>query len=190
MSPELEYAEEWRQVVGFEGYYEVSNLGRVRSVPRRDIRNRTITGGLKRWRLDRDGYPRVMLKKDGRGRPWGIHQLVTRAFLGPTPLGQQVDHIDGDRANPRLSNLRYLSPRANTRAALARGGGYRNPHGERNTMAKLTDVQVAEIRRLHTEGMSQSQIGGIFDVGQSQISRILSGKRRRFNSPPKPEGSA
>lgn len=109
MSRENLPGEEWRPVPGYEGSYEVSNLGRVYSVRRGPRTGRLLS-------LDPCGgaYRRVLLRSPGTpGRNWRVHTLVALAFYGPRPAGLEVRHLDGDKMNNRLSNLRYGTRREN-----------------------------------------------------------------------------
>lgn len=95
--------QEWRSVPGCEGLYEVSSLGRVKSLPRT-----TTKGGILKPRIDRRGYQWVGLSKDGLVRGFSVHELVALAFLGPRPAwATDVRHLDGDPSNNRASNLAY-----------------------------------------------------------------------------------
>jgi len=186
MNPELEYAEEWRCVIGFEGYYEVSNLGRVRSLARTAIYSnggtRQHPGVLLRQCITTN-YLKVRLSKDNRPRDCNVHCLVAEAFLGKRPLGEQINHKDGNKTNNVAWNLEYVTPKGNIRHAIALGlhpGG--SPPGEKNPGAKLTDIEVIEIRRLYTEGFTQTALGKQFGVSQQQIGKIVRRERRRFNS--------
>jgi len=103
--------EQWRPVPGYEGAYEVSDHGRVRSLPRRV----KAPGGETRWASGRvlrhstsEGYPQVELSRHGRRRSIRVHLLVAEAFLGPCPQGMQVQHL-GDRADASLANLRHAT---------------------------------------------------------------------------------
>src|SRR3972149_1183846 len=96
-------SEEWRPVVGWEGWYEVSNLGRVRRIKEAAGTRR---GHILRWAVGgKPPYPRVFLCREGKVLTKRVHRLVAEAFLGPCPEGQEVNHKDGDKANPRASNL-------------------------------------------------------------------------------------
>lgn len=103
--------ERWLPVVGFEGWYSVSEQGRVRS----ESRVITRSNGVKvNWseRMMRShpgdaGYPTLTLQRPGRVRKCRVHSLVAEAFIGPRPDGLEVLHWDGDPANCCLSNLRY-----------------------------------------------------------------------------------
>jgi hypothetical protein len=95
--------EEWRIVAGFDNY-EVSNTGL--------IRNRS-TGDELRQRTDRAGYYRVNLHRDGMQKTKRIHKLVAAAFLGDPEGDREVDHIDRNRSNNNIENLRYVSKSEN-----------------------------------------------------------------------------
>lgn len=109
--------ENWLPVVGWEGYYEVSDMGRVRSVDRTIIRS---DGKVRRWSgrvlaagTNRHGYPLVALSRSGKPQSKKVHRLVLEAFVGPCPDGMEACHHDGDRANAELVNLRWDTPSAN-----------------------------------------------------------------------------
>jgi hypothetical protein len=104
--------EHWLPVVGHEGWYEVSDQGRVRSIPRFRLRRNgvpmTLRGRLLNPIIDPDGYGYVTLSfADASRRRRPIHQLVLAAFVGPMPQGHEVRHLDGDPGNNRRENLRY-----------------------------------------------------------------------------------
>lgn len=178
MIPELEYAEEWLAVIGYEGLYEVSNLGRVRTVARLNVykngRTRYQSGVLLRPRLSNKGYLRVGLWKDGRSRGCSVHVLVAAAFVGPRPPGLTVDHKDGNKLNNLFSNLEYITPKEQISRAILLGT--RDFQGEKHPGAKLSEKDVIEIRRLGIEGMTKTAIGDLFGVSRHMVGRILSGK--------------
>jgi len=109
--------EEWRPVVGYEGLYEVSDAGRVRSVDRyvertgRPVRLRGVL--MKLQRAQAGGYWTVAMCQGGLQRTHTVHSLVMQAFVGPRPDGMEVRHLDGDPTNSRLSNLAYGVPSEN-----------------------------------------------------------------------------
>lgn len=109
--------EEWRPVVGFEGLYECSSLGRVRSVkhPVKRPFGDGFAGGkmLKQNPTDR-GYLVVCLSKNGKHKCGRVHQLVAKAFI-PNPHNlPYINHKDEDKSNNRVSNLEWCSPEYNT----------------------------------------------------------------------------
>ncbi len=125
--------EEWRDVVGYEGYYQVSNLGRVRSFRHSKIK-------ILNPDLSKAGYLRASLKS----RKCFVHVLVAQAFI-PNPEGKrQVNHISGDKANNRVENLEWTTGSENQKHAYSTG---LHPSGCNRPNAKLTAEQVREIRR-------------------------------------------
>lgn len=178
--------EEWRSVVGWDGFYEVSDIGRVRRI--RPARG-TQAGHVL---IPRKGpYPSIILA-DAASRIWRnarIHRLVAFAFLGqPKPGQREVNHKDTDKWNNRVSNLEWVTSKQNHEHA-ARMGCYqtganhylvRRPelrrNGERNPMAVLTEPQVIEVIRRLKEGSRQATIASEFGVAQATIYMIKTGK--------------
>lgn len=136
-------SEEWRPVIGLETQYEVSNLGRVKSLPRTVAR---ASGAYKRGeriiggKAMSSGYPIVNLG----GRVRYIHHLVLEAFSGPRPDGYEGCHNNGVRTDNRSENLRWDTAAANQRDRVEHGTSNR---GERCGCAVLTEEQVLEIMR-------------------------------------------
>lgn len=105
---------EWRAVPGYEGSYEVSDEGEVRSVTRQVPYGRsgcTLYKGriLKSTKL-RNGYLSVKLAIAGNTKTTYVHELVLRAFVGPRPYTEargEIRHLDGDKTNNRIANLKY-----------------------------------------------------------------------------------
>jgi hypothetical protein len=175
--------EEWRPVVGYEGAYSVSNLGNVR---REKPGPHTRRGRMSRPHLHRRGYPCVCLWNEGNGRHHSVHRLVIAAFVGPCPSGYVVNHIDGDKTNPVITNLEYVTPQGNSTHAARTGllptGAahwvHRHPEkmvkGERNGNAKLNSLQVRVIRRLLPH-MTQNDIAAAFGINSRTVSAINRG---------------
>lgn len=109
-------SEHWRPVLCYEGFYEVSDLGRVRSLPRevQNGRGAMVAGGvLLRPTSDRGGRYVVSLSVRNRAACRSVHRLVLEAFVGPRPAGMEACHGDGDPGNNRLSNLRWDTHESN-----------------------------------------------------------------------------
>lgn len=105
----------WKEVKGYEGSYQVSNLGRVRSLDRLDSAGRRLSGKVRKIGLSGCGYLIVSLCLDGKHKHPKVHQLVAGAFLNHTPCGHKlvVDHIDNDKLNNKLENLQIITSREN-----------------------------------------------------------------------------
>lgn len=107
----------WRAVPSWEGVYEVSSTGAVRSLDRMERaggRIRRRRGRVRKLGLDRDGYPTVSVCRDGKRGTVKVQTLVAAAFLGPRPEGFQVCHNNGVRTDVSAANLRYDTPSNNT----------------------------------------------------------------------------
>jgi hypothetical protein len=150
--------ERWLPVVGFEGFFEVSDLGRVRSLPRlvkNGARMMAIKGRVLRPSHLADGYPRMVLNVEGKQHAKLVHRLVAEAFHADTrnALHREVDHIDHDRSNARADNLRWVSHAHN----LARRPGKRTHSG------KITGEQLREIAALKGKA-KPADVAGKFGV--------------------------
>jgi len=99
--------EQWLPVVGYEGAYEVSDLGRVRSVDRRRLGGAMIRGRILKPRPLPNGRLRVSLARLGTATDAYVYRLVLGAFIGPCPVGMEALHWDDDSSNNALVNLRW-----------------------------------------------------------------------------------
>jgi hypothetical protein len=171
--------ETWKPVVGFEGLYEVSNAGCIRSldrlVPHRSGGTRLVRGKVLRATRGSNGYPLVDLSQEGTRTTRTVHSLVAEAFLGPRPAGADICHEDGTRSNCEAGNLRY-DTRSNNHRDKKRHGT--TPVGELAPRAKLTEAEVLQIKAL--EGiLTRTEIGGLFGVTRSAIRKIHIGENWR-----------
>jgi len=102
----------WESVVGYEGYYEVSSLGRLKSI----MHGAGRRIGVLKPSISSSGYYTCVLYKDFKKRTISMHTIIAMAFLGHRREGHkfEIDHIDGDKKNNRVDNLRILTTRENT----------------------------------------------------------------------------
>lgn len=169
----------WKDVVGYEGVYQVSNRGRVKRMKAGD---NTWPGRiLKSWIGDR-GYLRVNLCQGGRASRLYVHRLVAIAFLGPPPSpDHEVNHKNGNKADPRPENLEWVTHSENQQHAYdilgVKASTTSKLRGEANGNAKLTDRKVIKIRRLYATGKhTQRALAEMFGVARSLIGRIILGE--------------
>jgi DNA-binding transcriptional regulator YiaG len=174
--------EEWRDVPGFEGLYQASNTGKIRSY------DRLVTEKGGKVRLHRgctlyqgraaSGYPSVNLYVGGQRTTTTVHRLVMATFIGPCPDNHEVNHCDGNKCNNNLENLEYVTHSRNQQHSIRVLGNpappRRNQSGECSASAKLTERDVKEIRMLYQAGnITQERLGHLYHVSQSLVSGIV-----------------
>lgn len=167
--------EDWKPVVGFEGRYEVSNFGRVRSVNRIAISHRKegsverrLIGQLLRPGAQKPGHLTVAI---GRGNSRLVHALVLEAFVGPRPNDMEGLHRDDNPTNNRLDNLRWGTRSDNLFDAVRNG---KKANGERVWSAKLTEDAVRFIKT-HASDQSMSSLARRFGVTISAVRQVMRG---------------
>jgi HNH endonuclease/NUMOD4 motif len=111
--------EQWKTIDGWP--YEISNLGRVKRVAPWSDRNRRHQTRIIKPQKNTWGYVHVNLSKHGHRWVVTVHRLVATAFMGSCPEGMEVNHKNGDKTDPRLDNLEYVTHSANVRHALRIG---------------------------------------------------------------------
>lgn len=162
--------EKWEWVPEYEGRYQISDQGRVRSFLF------SKTGRLMNLDADSNGYVRVHFQFK---KTWLLHRLVATVFL-PNPLSlPAVNHVDGNKRNNVASNLAWVSHGENMRHSWRHLETYKNrvamsPRGEENRNAKLRAEDVLAIRAAYTNGgVSYSQLAGQFGVTKNNIGAIV-----------------
>lgn len=124
-------SEIWKPIAGWEGLYEISNLGRVKTVARKtSAGNRGVPETIRKPNIMK-GYHCIALQHDGKVKVYRIHRLVIEAFGYPQPTDEhQVNHIDGNKANNCIWNLEWVTPKENTDHAFETGLRKRTPTQE------------------------------------------------------------
>jgi len=160
----------WKDVIGYEGLYQVSNLGRVMRV----AGGMGATPGriLKPW-LQNGGYLQVTLSANDRRKVLSVHRLVAEALLErPSPAHNEVNHKNGVKSDPRVENLEWVTRKQNLAHRETILGI--SSKGEANGLAKLADEDVIEIRELYATGKyTQVELGEMFQVSFATISDIV-----------------
>lgn len=154
----------WKPVPDFEDYH-ISTLGRVKSFKYSNPR-------IMRPKLGDGGYLNISLSKNGERKTLLISRLVAICFIHNTNNKPQVDHVNGDKFNCRVTNLRWATSSENTKYAYAFGFA---KSGEEHGRAKLTNEQVRAIR-VNVAGLKTYELAEKFGVSQSDVSDIQLGK--------------
>lgn len=171
--------EEWRVIKGYEGYYEVSNLGRIRSLSRVIANHGVNKNFITKERILRlgylgVGYPSVLLSVDGVRHNKVVHRIVAIAFLENPNNYPMINHKDGDKANNNLENLEWCNAKQNAEHARKTG---LIPWGERHTQSKLSNLEQLAI--FHQKGKRKAKrLARLFGVSQGLIYLIWRGEGR------------
>lgn len=104
----------WKDILGFEGIYQASNFGRIKSLERIDALGHRLKEKILKTARDRYGYYQVELYKNSIGKMYLVHRLVWIAFNGQIPESMQVNHINEIKSDNRLKNLNLMTPKENT----------------------------------------------------------------------------
>jgi hypothetical protein len=168
----------WKDIEGYEGIYQVSNKGKVKSmprIPRRFERPDMAKGRILKQQFVSAGYLKVALCKAGTEKTAQVHKLVANAFLMKPDGAEVVNHIDFDKTNNSVDNLEWCTQKYNIHHSAKY---FRLSHGENHPHSKLTENQVREIRAKHIPyKYSAAKLAKEYGVAQISIKRILN---RRF----------
>lgn len=162
---------EWQWIPDYENLYGITRDGRVWATKRRTT--------IARWRktsTNRFGYSMIGLTKDGVTSTHSIARLVARTYI-PNPENKpQVNHIDGNKKNNTVENLEWCTVSENQTHARTIGLHKNQAKGSRHGNAKLTEEDVAAIRKYRAEGYKIYVIAEMFGVKAVTVSKILSGQ--------------
>lgn len=168
----------WKSVEGWEGFYEVSNQGRVRSLSRTitvstsrgSTFSRDLTGRILKTEHANNPYSVVGFDYPGQKREThAVHRLVAHIFIGPCPEGLEVCHYNGNGQDNRVENLRYDTCLSNHKDKYRHGTVIT---GTKHVGSKLTQEQVDWVRS-HANSASQETIGKKFGVTHNTIGKII-----------------
>lgn len=160
--------ERWLPVVGYEGLYEVSDLGRVRSMARPGTR-----GGVLRGNPGKYGHQTVCLSRGGDLAYLQVHRLVLEAFWGPCPVGHETRHLDGDATNNQLHNLRWGTPLENAEDRQQHGTQRRGSETNNTPYCRGDVDRVLDLRHF---GATYNEIAGWLGMSPSSAHRMGTGQ--------------
>lgn len=168
-------------IIGYEGLYEVSNFGRVISLPKKWFRTGMVAPrekGETLYKIQKEkvGYFTVRLRREDKYKVHKIHRLIAIHFIANPEHKPCVNHKNGIKTDNRIENLEWCTYLENTTHAL-NTGLFKNK-GEDSPVSKLKDSDVLEIRRLLSVGsLTQSEVAKLYSVNTPAISKIHLRKR-------------
>jgi hypothetical protein len=174
--------QQWKPITGFEGLYEVSNEGRVRSLDRivgnrwSSANGKRVPGAEKALRPTEQGYLFVHLYRGSKVKKCLVHRLVAEAFIENPGCLPQVNHLDGCKANNAVANLEWCTGSENCQHAV-RVGLYEPARGEDSGTSKLSEADVHDIRRRAAAGEMHREIAADFPVGRKAVTKIVNRQR-------------
>lgn len=156
--------EEWVKIIHHSNY-SVSNFGQVRN---------DRTGHILKACFNTDGYLQLNL---GKNKAVRVHVIVKESFHGPRPEGYEIHHIDGDRSNPELWNLQFVTRSEHLKISYKEGNKKPVNHkGERNPAAKITRKDAIKIRKKYKSGKyTHKQLAKLYGLSRGHVSGIISG---------------
>lgn len=165
--------EKWKPVRGYEGLYEISSEGRVKSLDKMRISGRykilmKYNERILKPGRNAQGYLKVDLSKNGKSRTFRVNRLVLTAFKGVSDL--EGNHIDGDKENNRLENLEYATRSQNQLHAYRTG--LQSRKGEKHHLAKLNNAIVKNIRE-NKYGLTAKEFAACLGVGYKTICNVI-----------------
>ena len=173
-------AEVWKDILGYEGMYQVSNLGNIRSLDRIVLNGgkypSLINGKNISLAGDGRGYLMFIICKNGTRKTIKVYWAVAKAFIPNPENKKEINHINGIKTDNRVENLEWVTHKENMQHAILTG--LINNRGENHKSAKLKNVDVIKIRELLVNGLSQYKIAKMYNVHRSTIMHI---KNRKYS---------
>lgn len=170
--------EVWKDIVGYEGLYQVSNLGQVRSLDREvkhGDRFRNDKGKILVGSVTPEGYPQVTLCRENKKRHIKIHRIVATTFMDKPDETYVVNHKDGNKKNNFLCNLEWVSYSRNVKHALEHELSLQR--GQTHDSAKLKDIDIPTIKKLRNEyNLNLKTIALVYGVHRVTIGDIINGR--------------
>ena len=162
--------EVWKDIIGYEGQYQISNYGRVRALlnNHREIRKRPL---IRKARINRDGYLYLNLTKNSVARTYKIHRLVATHFIENPENKTDVNHKDGIKTNNHFLNLEWNTKKENFNHSILIG--LQNPIGEKNWNSKLSNEDINNIRN---SCLTRKQLSKLYNVSITSINNIITYK--------------
>lgn len=156
----------WKQVTGYEARYQISSLGRIKSL---------LTHRLLQPSTNKNGYKMIPLHLNGKSHTHYLHHLVATAFIGERPVGLHICHNDGNKSNNVASNLRYDTRSANE-IDKARHGTSNRGEGHGMSKAKAADIPLIR-QRILVGGERAEDVSRDFGLSARAVTHIANRTR-------------
>lgn len=162
----------WKDVVGYEGLYVVSNLSRVASLPRQGRK-----GKIRKPSLSTHGYPCLFMTNGDKHEKAFLHRIVAMAWI-PNPNNYpQVDHIDGCRTNPSIDNLRWCTSSMNLNYILARLNKSASKIKDKSKSLEVVCIKDGKIVKIYSHLSATSEDGHLI----SSVHKCLKGRKKHHH---------
>jgi len=173
----------WKDVPGFEGLYQASSFGQVKSIDRIEFRKNnseiatahSIKAVVLKQKITNTGYATIVLSRSGKPKYISVHRVIALTFVSNPENKPQVNHIDGNKLNNCIGNLEWCTPKENINHSW-RIGLSKSAHGEKNHRAKITDVQATEIRQKYFAGVKPCIILAEYNISRSRLHELKTRK--------------
>lgn len=169
----------WKDIPNFEGYYQASTKGRIRSVKRtvkhKDGKVTVFKGRVLKSSLNKKGYPMVYLSKDCKKFTRAVHRFIALTFIQNPYKYDQVNHINGIKEDNRIENLEWCNNQQNC-AHAHKNGLVNSARGENSGNVKLKRWQVIFIIDSYPSQFSAKEICSLFDIHRGEPSGLIRGK--------------
>ena len=158
----------WKDIKGYEGLYQVSNLGKVKRLRFINKHTNIEKETIKSQKIRKDGYLEVVLYKDGKGKCIQVHRIVATAFIPNIENKPQVNHIDGNKKNNIVKNLEWVTRSENMR------------HSARQLRNNVKKINQYDLNDRYLATYSSITIAGeINGIRESSIANVLTGRRNK-----------
>lgn len=171
--------EEWVSILGYEGLYMVSDLGRIKSIFRQvhglGGKTHSFPEKLLSHQIDKFGYHRVPLRKNSKAKYFSVHRLVARHFISNPFNLPQVNHKKGNKSDNRATELEWCTASQNKKHSYDEFNHARM-RGERNGMTKITPEIIQSVKEAYKQLQSFNLTGKLFGISNTHAWRIVRNK--------------
>ena len=160
----------WKDIKGYEGFYQVSNLGNVKNVRRNSIR---------KLKEDNSGYLHCLLSVNKVRKTFLVHRLVATSFIENPENKPLINHINANRSDNRVENLEWCTQKENMNHSRKMGNQFHSSlKGEKHHNTQISNERIALMRKARSLGMTHKDIALLVGISVSYTTMILTNKKR------------